>query len=116
MKFLDLTFNGLQPAPHPPDYANHETSDEPQQRDWPQESTPQDGAIVASFQQSVSQANRRHVSSGSQAPIIRMAFPGVGLVVLSYLPQPRAGHPTRVNAGGIGFAGSFVLSGYEIGC
>src|SRR5262249_25254721 len=43
MKFLGLILNGLQPAPHPPDYANHDASDKPQQRDWPQENTPQDG-------------------------------------------------------------------------
>jgi hypothetical protein len=110
MKFFDLIFSGQQPAPPPPERANHEASDKPQQRDWPQENTPQDGATVASFQQSVSQANRRHVSSGSQAPIIRMAFPSVGLVVLSYVPQTSAGHQTRFNACRIGFVGSLVLS------
>jgi hypothetical protein len=82
----------------------------PQQRDWPQENTPQDGAPVASFQQRVSQANRRHVSSTSHAPIFRMAFPSVGLVVLSYVPQMSAGRQTRFNACGIGFVGSLVLS------
>jgi hypothetical protein len=115
MKFFDSIFNGLQPAPPPPDGANHESSDKPQQRDWPQQNTPQDGAMVASFQQSVSQANRRHVSSGSQAPIFRMAFPSVGLVVLSYVPQTSAGHQTRFNACGIGFVGSLVLSDQQIG-
>jgi hypothetical protein len=71
--------------------------------------------MVASFQQSASQANRRQVSSVFQAPIIRMALPSVGLVVLSYLPQPSAGRQTQFNARGIGFVGSFVLSYQQIG-
>ena len=50
-----------------------------------------------------------------QAPIFRMAFPSVGLVVLSYVPQTSAGHQTRFNACGIGFVGSLVLSDQQIG-
>jgi hypothetical protein len=60
-----ILFNGEQAARHPSDYAYHEASDKPLQRDWPQEEAPQDGAMVASFEQNMSQANRRNMSSGS---------------------------------------------------
>jgi hypothetical protein len=65
-----ILFNGDKAARRPPDRANHEASDQPQHRDWPQEEAPQRGAMVAPFQENVSQANRRHVSGTSQTPIV----------------------------------------------